>query len=261
MSSDQARRTNQTSTRAQGDNETYEDFAPRTEWERNEEHETLLLFLPGFNKEKLSVQLTDHGVLKISGRQPQSDGKGIRFRKDVQVPSSCDAGGVKAKFENGVLFISMPKKPTPPPKIPTPPLPETEASWPDQPPPVPDTPGDSAPTNRGVVSGDAPAAPGGGGGSKGSREMEEPSHSDDVDTGGRYKRADGGEEECCCLGGGTAVAGEEENMGAMIGGSVFGRDKKYRRKCIEIVVVAVWGLLLGLLLKRSIGSTSHHHEA
>ncbi|CAI0452386.1 unnamed protein product [Linum tenue] len=94
----------------------YQDFEPTADWLRNDaESHTFLLYLPGFRKEQLKVQVTSAGNLRISGEGPiVGDNRISRFRHEVSISSSLyDIDGITAKFEGGVLRIKLPKKQQP----------------------------------------------------------------------------------------------------------------------------------------------------
>lgn len=63
----------------------------------------------GFIKEQLRVQLENKGVLKVSGERPIQGNKWSRFRKEFRVPDHCDVTHIRATFDNGALYITMPK--------------------------------------------------------------------------------------------------------------------------------------------------------
>ena len=63
----------------------------------------------GFKKEQLRVQLDNYGKLSISGERPLNGNRWRRFRKEVPVPDNCNASEIRAKFENGILTITLPK--------------------------------------------------------------------------------------------------------------------------------------------------------
>ncbi|KAM0890092.1 hypothetical protein ACQ4PT_027278 [Festuca glaucescens] len=89
---------------------TYVDFVPSHNLVEESKKQILVLNLPGFQKEHLRVQIDNYGRLRISGERPLEGGQWSRFRKDIQVPEGCDAGGIRARFEkDGVLHISMPR--------------------------------------------------------------------------------------------------------------------------------------------------------
>ncbi|KAI3877386.1 hypothetical protein MKX03_026443 [Papaver bracteatum] len=87
----------------------YEDFEPVFNWVREEGLDTLVLHLPGFKKEQLRVQVDSHGNMKITGERPLEEKRWSRFRKDFQVPTSCDVNEIHAKYIGGVLYVKFPK--------------------------------------------------------------------------------------------------------------------------------------------------------
>ncbi|XP_074289748.1 uncharacterized protein LOC141615097 [Silene latifolia] len=128
-------------------NRVFEDYDPPSDLVTEEACDTLLIYLPGFKKEQLKVQLTISRMLKITGERPLGDNKYRRFHKEFRIPSNCDTKEISAKFEGGILYIRQPKIITPaaPPPPPPPPPPvavqppklPTEAPRPQQPPPLP----------------------------------------------------------------------------------------------------------------------------
>lgn len=76
--------------------------------------------IPGLTKDEVSVDL-EKGVLSISGQKRQSDStesknyirkelKRSSFKRSFQISDSFNHQKIKAKFENGLLLISVPKK-------------------------------------------------------------------------------------------------------------------------------------------------------
>lgn len=89
---------------------TYVDFVPSHDLVEETKKQILVVNLPGFKKEHLRVQIDNYGRLRISGERPIEGTQWSRFRKDIQVPEGCDAGGIRARFEkDGVLHITMPR--------------------------------------------------------------------------------------------------------------------------------------------------------
>ncbi|PHT37163.1 hypothetical protein CQW23_24863 [Capsicum baccatum] len=85
-------------------------FEPSYEWQHEEGFDLLLVHLPEFkDKEGLKVQVSNCGVLKISGDRQQKQTR-LRFLKEIQVKKNYDKDEIKAKFEKGVLKITLPKK-------------------------------------------------------------------------------------------------------------------------------------------------------
>ncbi|XP_021715223.1 inactive protein RESTRICTED TEV MOVEMENT 2-like isoform X3 [Chenopodium quinoa] len=99
----------------------YVDFEPASDLVKEEGLETLIIHLPDFKKEQLRVQVNKDGVLRINGERP-TNGNGTkrnRFVKETKVPEGCDVNEIRAKFINGRLNITMPKK-----VVTTPPAPQ-----------------------------------------------------------------------------------------------------------------------------------------
>lgn len=77
--------------------------------------------LPGMDKDKIEVALTNNRILKIGGtremeakeqkpgmvRQERMAG---RFERIVELPVECLTDGIKADYKNGVLELIIPKK-------------------------------------------------------------------------------------------------------------------------------------------------------
>lgn len=76
--------------------------------------------LPGMNKEDFDISLDDN-VLTISGERRATDGEESgrryhriesrfgRFSRSLPLPNVVDVENIEAKYENGVLAISIPK--------------------------------------------------------------------------------------------------------------------------------------------------------
>ncbi|KAL8036499.1 hypothetical protein ABFX02_12G162600 [Erythranthe guttata] len=88
----------------------YEEFEPLCKWQRNEDREILEIHLQEFKKEQLKVQISNYGVLKISGERPLEASKRTKFYKEIPLPSyKYDTNAINAKFLNGCLYITIPK--------------------------------------------------------------------------------------------------------------------------------------------------------
>ncbi|XP_060218236.1 inactive protein RESTRICTED TEV MOVEMENT 2 [Lycium barbarum] len=88
----------------------YEDFRPVFERHQEEGAEKLLIFLPGFFKESLRVSTEGKNTVRVRGEQFVEGNKWNRFQEDYQAPENCNMRGIHAKFENGILIITMPCK-------------------------------------------------------------------------------------------------------------------------------------------------------
>ncbi|CAN1251648.1 Inactive protein RESTRICTED TEV MOVEMENT 2 [Linum perenne] len=90
----------------------YEDFEPTTEWKREPSADTLLVYLPGFRKDQLKVQVTSSRQLRITGERPSganNSNKWSRFKKEMPIGANYEANEIGARFDKGVLYVKHPK--------------------------------------------------------------------------------------------------------------------------------------------------------
>ncbi|XP_071696443.1 uncharacterized protein [Rutidosis leptorrhynchoides] len=93
----------------------YQDFEPSMEWVPEDDSDTLLVYLPGFSKEQLRVQLRARNLI-ISGERKLQNSTWNRFRVEFPVSVNCDLNRISAKFEGNILFVKQPKLITQEPK-------------------------------------------------------------------------------------------------------------------------------------------------
>lgn len=86
----------------------YQDFEPSMEWVPEDDSDTLLVYLPGFAKEQLRVQLRSRNLI-ISGERKLQQDTWSRFRVEFPVSANCDLNKISAKFEGNILFVRQPK--------------------------------------------------------------------------------------------------------------------------------------------------------
>ncbi|XP_073149561.1 uncharacterized protein [Henckelia pumila] len=84
-------------------------FEPSSDVIQEQDCDTLLIYLPGFRREQLRVQLAKSGTVRVSGTRPIGDNKLSIFQKDYHVSPNCDTTNISAKFEGGILYIRQPK--------------------------------------------------------------------------------------------------------------------------------------------------------
>ncbi|KAJ8446171.1 hypothetical protein Cgig2_015942 [Carnegiea gigantea] len=96
-----------------GPSRVYEDFDPPSDLVAEQGLEIFRVYLPGFKKDQLRVQLTTSRLLKISGERPIGENKWRRFHREFRVPANCDTKEITAKFEGGILYLRLPKAITP----------------------------------------------------------------------------------------------------------------------------------------------------
>ncbi|XP_015873299.3 inactive protein RESTRICTED TEV MOVEMENT 2 [Ziziphus jujuba] len=96
-------------------------FEPATEWVTNDALDTLMIYVPGFKREKLRVQITSAGKLRISGERQGPTGVNSQFRKEFPIPQNCDTDKISANFFEGIIYVKLPKtKPPAPAPAPAP---------------------------------------------------------------------------------------------------------------------------------------------
>lgn len=96
-------------------------WSPVTDVRENEDRILATLELPGLTAEDVTVTV-ENGVLSISGEKKQETEEGDadgdyhlverrygRFERTFRLPRGLNTDKVKAKFENGLLFIDIPK--------------------------------------------------------------------------------------------------------------------------------------------------------
>ncbi|MBO5215343.1 MAG: Hsp20/alpha crystallin family protein [Clostridia bacterium] len=90
--------------------------AMKTDVKENENDYTLDVEMPGYNKEDISVQY-ENGYLSVSAKREEKEENGKYLRKERSVSCSrtyyvgeVEEEQIKAKFENGVLSLVIPKE-------------------------------------------------------------------------------------------------------------------------------------------------------
>nr|GEY86953.1 inactive protein restricted TEV movement 2-like [Tanacetum cinerariifolium] len=97
----------------------YEQFKPMSEWRQEHDYDTLLVYLPGFQKEYIKVTTEDLNIVRLRGERLIAENKWSRFQEDYKVPENCEMRGIRARFDGGILTITMPRKIVVPPPITT----------------------------------------------------------------------------------------------------------------------------------------------
>ncbi|CAM0956973.1 unnamed protein product [Alopecurus aequalis] len=89
----------------------YEDFVPPHNMVAEPATHTLTVDLSaaGYKKEHIRVQLVrSHGLVVVRGERAVAGNRWSRFRLEFRVPDGCDVKGIHAKFEGGVVRVTMP---------------------------------------------------------------------------------------------------------------------------------------------------------
>ncbi|MFD2532919.1 Hsp20/alpha crystallin family protein [Gracilimonas halophila] len=95
-------------------------FMPSVDISETETEFEVSVALPGMNKEDINVDL-DNGRLSISGErklEQEEEGKNYHrveskfgsFNRSFQLPDSIDEESIEAKYENGILNITIAKR-------------------------------------------------------------------------------------------------------------------------------------------------------
>ncbi|KAL8555127.1 hypothetical protein ACS0TY_003067 [Phlomoides rotata] len=87
----------------------YEDFKPVSEWQQDDDSHILNIYLPGFMKEQIKVSTERRNTIRVTGERLVAGNKWNRFREDFQVPENGEIISVSAKFQGGILTVTVPK--------------------------------------------------------------------------------------------------------------------------------------------------------
>ncbi len=94
-------------------------FVPQVDIAESETAFELAVYLPGINKEDISIDLEDNN-LSISGERKAEEKEGFKYHKQESasgkfsrkflLPENVNAENIEASFKNGVLHLSLPKE-------------------------------------------------------------------------------------------------------------------------------------------------------
>ncbi|KAL2511726.1 SHSP domain-containing protein [Abeliophyllum distichum] len=87
----------------------YAIFKPMSEWQQDEESDILILYLPGFLKEKLKAEIR-RNIIRVRGERQVANNKWNRIWEEFQIPENCETKSIHAKFRGGILTITLPRK-------------------------------------------------------------------------------------------------------------------------------------------------------
>ena len=98
-------------------------ISPRVEIRDEEDVIHLTAEVPGIEKDKLKVQVSG-GVLTLSGEKEAKENGSYRservygaFKRSFTLPDEVDVEKIAASTENGLLSVTLPKKPESKPKL------------------------------------------------------------------------------------------------------------------------------------------------
>ena len=101
-------------------NESREGWTPAVDLTTTDEAYILTADLPGIRYDDLDLSV-EHGILTLKGeRAAPEDGERTRaerrfgsFKRSFSLPENADADNISAKYENGVLTVTVPKQAKP----------------------------------------------------------------------------------------------------------------------------------------------------
>jgi HSP20 family protein len=93
-------------------------WTPMVDIQEDEDFYTVMLDLPGVDKKDVKINFTDN-VLSVSGERKVEKVEGVvkqfvereygKFYRRFSFPGHVDSGNIKAKYDNGVLTLTLPK--------------------------------------------------------------------------------------------------------------------------------------------------------
>ncbi|XWS68506.1 hypothetical protein CRYUN_Cryun04dG0096500 [Craigia yunnanensis] len=89
----------------------YEYFLPQVDRKEEQGANILLIHLPGFPKDQISVTYVDTSrTIKVEGERALEKNRRSRLNQAFPVPENCITEKIQCSFRNGVLTITIPKK-------------------------------------------------------------------------------------------------------------------------------------------------------
>ncbi len=93
----------------------------------NKDNYQIMADLPGFNKKDIDISINDNNLVIEANREEEKEEKkksyyrcerySGSYKRTINLTEKCDDKNVEAKYENGVLEITIPKKEPEPAKM------------------------------------------------------------------------------------------------------------------------------------------------
>ncbi|CAK9155678.1 unnamed protein product [Ilex paraguariensis] len=90
-------------------NSIFEELDPSSSWTEDSTFHYLLIDLPGFKMEEVTLEVDKYGHILVHGERPVSENKFIRFKQTFNVPENSNIEDIAGKFEDGLLYVAIPK--------------------------------------------------------------------------------------------------------------------------------------------------------
>lgn len=84
---------------------------------RDEDNYVLRAEVPGYDKKDLSLEVVDRSLVLSghshheAGKKETAEQRETRFTRTMPLPDEVDASKIKAEYVNGVLTVTLPKRP------------------------------------------------------------------------------------------------------------------------------------------------------
>ncbi|XP_052183298.1 18.1 kDa class I heat shock protein-like [Diospyros lotus] len=91
-------------------NPTVEELMPPFSWADDPSDNYLIVDLPGFKKEELSVQVDEHGDIQVKGRRIANENKTVQLDQTFRMPPNSNTHNISARFDSGILYVIVPKE-------------------------------------------------------------------------------------------------------------------------------------------------------
>jgi HSP20 family protein len=94
-------------------------YKPAANVREDDKTYTIELALPGFTKEEISINFEDEILTVSAGKQTTENqpkytwnefGFRSKYERSFQLPETINADEISASFENGILYVNLPKK-------------------------------------------------------------------------------------------------------------------------------------------------------
>ncbi|KAG0495173.1 hypothetical protein HPP92_006167 [Vanilla planifolia] len=86
-----------------------DEFQPSSEWVEDSSNYILLIQLPGFKKDDISIIVDTAGKLTVGVSKQRNGVKSAPFEQSFSAPPNSNIEEASAKFENGCLALFIPK--------------------------------------------------------------------------------------------------------------------------------------------------------